>query len=56
MLFTKLFPIISIWEIQEGREVGVSETVKRIKSYLPTEDSKDKKSDFRIEVADVEKT
>ncbi len=37
MLFTKLFPIISIWEIREGREIGVSETVERLKTYLPGE-------------------
>jgi molybdopterin-containing oxidoreductase family membrane subunit len=35
MLFTKLFPIISIWEIREGREVAVPETVARIQTYLP---------------------
>jgi molybdopterin-containing oxidoreductase family membrane subunit len=35
MLFTKLFPIVSIWEVREGREVSVSETVARIKTYLP---------------------
>lgn len=37
MAFTKLFPIISIWEIREGRAVAVSETVARIQSYLPAE-------------------
>lgn len=40
MCFTKVFPIVSIWEIREGREVGVSETVERIKTYLPTEEWK----------------
>jgi molybdopterin-containing oxidoreductase family membrane subunit len=35
MLFVKFFPIISIWEIKEGKEVGVDETVSRVKSYLP---------------------
>jgi molybdopterin-containing oxidoreductase family membrane subunit len=35
ILFTKFFPIISIWEIKEGREIGIKETEKRIKSYLP---------------------
>lgn len=34
-LFTKLFPIVSIWEIQEGREVAVKEVEARIQSYLP---------------------
>jgi len=35
MLFTKFFPIVSIWEIQEGREKAISETTERIKTYLP---------------------
>ena len=37
-LFTKVFPIISIWEIQEGRENAVSGASKRIRSYLPGKD------------------
>jgi Ni/Fe-hydrogenase subunit HybB-like protein len=37
LLFTKVFPIISIWEIREGREEGVKEVEERIKSYLPDE-------------------
>ncbi len=34
MVFTKLFPIVSLWEVQEGREAheGVTE---RLKTYLP---------------------
>jgi molybdopterin-containing oxidoreductase family membrane subunit len=36
-LFTKLFPMVSIWEIREGREVAVRETVERIETYLPME-------------------
>ena len=35
VLFTKLFPIVSIWEVREGQEKSVEETVERIKSYLP---------------------
>lgn len=35
VLFTKLFPIVSIWEIEEGHEKAASEVAKRIKSYLP---------------------
>lgn len=35
ILFVKLFPIISIWEIKEGKEVGLEETAERVKSYLP---------------------
>ncbi len=38
LLFTKFFPIISIWEIREGREVGFEEVVERVKSYLPNEE------------------
>lgn len=38
VLFTKFFPIISVWEIQEGREQGVVETEERVKSYLPDEE------------------
>ena len=34
-LFTKIFPIVSIWEVREGQEKSVEETVERIKSYLP---------------------
>jgi molybdopterin-containing oxidoreductase family membrane subunit len=33
--FAKLFPIISIWEIREGREEGIPETVERLQAYLP---------------------
>lgn len=35
LLFSKIFPIISIWEIQEGREVGVKEVEERLLTYLP---------------------
>ena len=35
MVFTKLFPIVSIWEVREGQEKSVDETVERIRSYLP---------------------
>jgi molybdopterin-containing oxidoreductase family membrane subunit len=35
LLFTKLFPVISIWEIQEGREAGLKEVEERLMSYLP---------------------
>jgi molybdopterin-containing oxidoreductase family membrane subunit len=34
-VFTKLFPIVSIWEIREGREHSVREVVTRVESYLP---------------------
>ncbi len=35
MVATKFFPIISIWEIQEGREKSVEEVSARVASYLP---------------------
>jgi molybdopterin-containing oxidoreductase family membrane subunit len=35
MVFTKLFPIVSIWEVQEGREKSMAEVQERIKTYLP---------------------
>jgi len=37
VLFVKLFPIISIWEIKEGREVGLKEVEERLRTYLPDE-------------------
>ncbi len=35
LVFSKLFPLISVWEIREGRETGVDEVTERIKGYLP---------------------
>lgn len=35
VLFSKFFPMISIWEIQEGKEVGLKEVEERVRSYLP---------------------
>ncbi len=35
MVFTKLFPIISIWEVREGREKAMAEVQERIRTYLP---------------------
>jgi molybdopterin-containing oxidoreductase family membrane subunit len=35
ILFVKVFPIVSVWEIKEGKEIGVEETASRVKSYLP---------------------
>jgi Ni/Fe-hydrogenase subunit HybB-like protein len=37
MLFTRFFPIVSIWEVQEGRERTLPEVVERVRSYMPTE-------------------
>ncbi|MBI1746503.1 MAG: polysulfide reductase NrfD [Acidobacteria bacterium] len=38
ILFTKLFPIVSIWEVQEGRERALADAEERIRVYLPSED------------------
>jgi len=35
VLFARFFPLISVWEIREGREVSVAETTERVESYLP---------------------
>ena len=35
MVATKFFPIISIWEIKEGRERSVEEVSERVAAYLP---------------------
>lgn len=35
LIFSKLFPIVSIWEIREGRETGMQETLERLRTYLP---------------------
>jgi molybdopterin-containing oxidoreductase family membrane subunit len=35
ILFAKFFPIISIWEVREGRAVSVKEVSERVKTYLP---------------------
>ncbi len=36
VLFTKVFPIVSVWEIQEGREKSLTEVQERVRSYLPS--------------------
>ncbi|RMH81689.1 MAG: polysulfide reductase [Calditrichaeota bacterium] len=35
VLFSRFFPLISAWEIKEGREHGVQEVTQRLESYLP---------------------
>ncbi len=35
LLFTKFFPIISIWEIREGRVEGLKHMNDRVRGYLP---------------------
>jgi molybdopterin-containing oxidoreductase family membrane subunit len=42
-LFTKVFPIVPIWEIREGREKAVTTVSQRIQSYLPEQDALDSK-------------
>lgn len=36
VLFAKFFPVVSIWEVREGREIALREVAERIESYLPT--------------------
>jgi Ni/Fe-hydrogenase subunit HybB-like protein len=35
VIFTKVFPIVSIWEVREGREKSMAEVQERIRTYLP---------------------
>jgi molybdopterin-containing oxidoreductase family membrane subunit len=35
VVFARFFPLISIWEIEEGREESISGTSERLRSYLP---------------------
>jgi molybdopterin-containing oxidoreductase family membrane subunit len=35
MMFARFFPVISIWEIQEGRKESVKAVTERIASYMP---------------------
>ncbi|MCK5438912.1 MAG: polysulfide reductase NrfD, partial [Gemmatimonadetes bacterium] len=35
MIATKFIPIVSIWEIEEGRELSVKEVSERVAGYLP---------------------
>jgi len=48
ILFTKIFPIISIWEIKEGKERGIRETEERIKSYLPEHEAEASRADINL--------
>jgi molybdopterin-containing oxidoreductase family membrane subunit len=41
LLFTKFFPIVSIWEIQEGREKSLADVTARVRTYLPGGESED---------------
>lgn len=35
IIFTKFFPIVSVWEIREGREKSIVTFRERVKTYLP---------------------
>ena len=37
LLFAKFFPVISVWEIREGRATSIREVAHRLRSYLPDE-------------------
>jgi hypothetical protein len=37
LMFTKFFPIVSVWEMREGREKAMAEVGERLKTYLPDE-------------------
>lgn len=42
VLFAKYFPLISIWEVQEGRHHSIREVAKRLRSYLPDDHPEEK--------------
>ncbi len=46
VLFTKFFPIVSIWEIQEGRKNAVAEVAARVRTYLPDAYAEGKEMDM----------
>jgi molybdopterin-containing oxidoreductase family membrane subunit len=50
-LFARLFPIISIWEVREGQERGIPETVERLKTYLPGEESRTRPANAAVLVS-----
>jgi molybdopterin-containing oxidoreductase family membrane subunit len=35
VLFTRLFPVISLWEMGEGRDLAAEETAARVRAYFP---------------------
>jgi molybdopterin-containing oxidoreductase family membrane subunit len=47
IVYARFFPLITVWEIQDGRKHGVEEVKRRLQSYLPeptiTEELKEKK-------------
>jgi len=34
-LFTKVFPIVPVWEVKEGREKAAEQMAERVRSYMP---------------------
>ena len=38
-LFTKVFPIVPVWEVREGREKAAATVAARIESYMPETDT-----------------
>ena len=34
-LFTKLFPVVAVWEMHEARQQSIPETMERMRSYMP---------------------
>jgi hypothetical protein len=34
-LFTKVFPIVPVWEVREGREKAAAQVAERVRSYMP---------------------
>ena len=35
VLFTKLFPVVAVWEMHEARHQSIPEVMERVRSYLP---------------------
>jgi len=35
VLFTKLFPVIAVWEVHEARHQSIPEVMERVRSYIP---------------------
>ena len=35
VLFTKLFPVIAVWEVHEARHQSIPEAMERMRSYMP---------------------
>jgi molybdopterin-containing oxidoreductase family membrane subunit len=44
LFFVKLFPIVPIWEVREGRDRAIGEVEERIRTYLPGTDTEGGKS------------